>query len=92
MSSEAAQTGRLNATLRRLRLSRAMVAEAVGVSRQTVWMWCACRTEPTRAFRTRLLEYLREFEPTVGLDDILDDEPQAAEGLVVGGNEAARAS
>jgi len=70
----------LRAVLDRNRLMQKDVAEALGLSRVAVWAWVDGRSVPTGANLLRLLEYLRQFEPTLQAEDLL--QPAAAGSLV----------
>jgi transcriptional regulator with XRE-family HTH domain len=62
---------RLRAVLARNRLQQKDVADALGISRMSVWSWVDGRTVPGGANLLRLLEYLRGFEPTLQAEDLL---------------------
>ena len=61
----------LKEILRRNRLQQKAVAEGLGVSRQTVCFWVNGRVVPTGENLSRLLEYLRQFEPSLEVSDLL---------------------
>jgi transcriptional regulator with XRE-family HTH domain len=62
---------RLRAVLARNRLQQKDVADALSLSRMSVWSWVDGRTVPTGINLIRLLEYLRQFEPTLQAEDLL---------------------
>lgn len=66
-----AKTVGLRAILDRNRLQQKDVAAALGLSRVAVWAWVDCRSMPTGANLLRLLDYLRQFEPTLQAEDLL---------------------
>lgn len=63
---------RLRAVIARNRLQQKEIAEALGISRMSVWSWVDGRTVPSGGNLLRLLEYLRQFEPTLQAEDLLD--------------------
>jgi hypothetical protein len=68
----------LKQILDRNRLEQVQVAEALAVSRISVGNWCNRRGGPNGVNLVRLLEYLRQFEPTLQASDLLQpsvDEP-----------------
>ena len=70
----------LRAALDRNRLQQKHVAEALEVSRMTVWAWVDGRSEPTGTNLLRLLEYLRKFEPGITAEDLVGPAIPAAVG------------
>lgn len=69
----------IRAALRRNRLHQKDVAEALDLSRMTIWSWVDGRSVPTGTNLLRLLEYLRQFEPGLQAEDLLPDaEPLVA--------------
>lgn len=70
---------RLRAVLARNRLQQKEIAEALGLSRMAVWSWVDGRTVPGGTNLLRLLEYLRQFDPSLQAEDLL---PEAAAPLV----------
>ena len=71
----------LRAVLRRNRLMQKHIADALGVSRMTVWAWAGGRSVPSGSNLLRLLSYLREFEPGLQPEDLFGS-PTAPEALV----------
>jgi DNA-binding transcriptional regulator YiaG len=65
------KTRSLRAVLDRNRLQQKNVAAALGVSRMAVWAWVDGRSVPTGINTVRLLDYLRQFEPTLQAEDLL---------------------
>lgn len=61
--------------IRRNRLQQKDVAEALGISRMTVLKWVHGDSVPTGTNLLRLLEYLRQFEPTLQAEDLLAPGP-----------------
>ena len=61
----------LKDVLQRNRLQQKAVAEALGVSRQTVCFWVSGQVTPGGENLSRLLDYLRQFEPSLELSDLL---------------------
>lgn len=61
----------LKEILRRNRLQQKAVAEALGVSRQTVCFWVSGQVTPGGENLSRLLEFLRQFEPSLEAADLL---------------------
>jgi transcriptional regulator with XRE-family HTH domain len=57
--------------LQRNRLKQKDVAKALGVSRVSVGAWMSGRTTPSGARLVRLLGYLRSFEPTLQVEDLI---------------------
>jgi transcriptional regulator with XRE-family HTH domain len=57
--------------LRRNRLQQKDVAAALGLSCNAVWAWAAGRSVPTGRNLVRLLEYLKQFEPTLTAEDLV---------------------
>lgn len=70
------QTG-FRSVLDRNRLQQKHVADALGVSRMTVWEWASGRTIPSGSNLLRLVEYLQRFEPTVTAADLFTPETAA---------------
>lgn len=66
---------RLRAVLERNRLQQKDVAEALGLSRMSIWSWVDGRTTPSGTNLLRLLEYLRRFEPSLTAENLLDVGP-----------------
>lgn len=73
-----ANATRLRVVLSRNRLQQKEVADAIGVSRMAVWSWVNGHAEPGGSNLVRLLEYLKRFEPSLQVEDLLG----AACGLV----------
>lgn len=65
------KTKGLRTVLERNRLTQVQVADALGVSRVAVWLWIDGRSAPTEANLQRLLEYLRQFEPGLQIEDLI---------------------
>lgn len=63
----------LAAILERNRLQQKHVAEALGVSRMAVLRWVHGRSRPGGDNLVRLLEYLRQFEPGLDVNDLLSE-------------------
>jgi transcriptional regulator with XRE-family HTH domain len=63
---------RLRSVLARNRLQQKDVADALSISRMSVWSWVDGRTIPSGTNLLRLLEYLRRFEPGLQIEDLLD--------------------
>ena len=69
----------LREILQRNRLEQKDVAEGIGVSRQTVWLWTNGLAMPGGENLARLLAYLQKFEPALSLADLMPaDLPAAA--------------
>lgn len=62
---------RLAVIMERNRLQQKHVAEALGVTRMTVLAWFHGRSVPMGNNLTRLLAYLRQFEPGLENEDVL---------------------
>jgi len=62
----------------RNRLQQKHVAEALPVSRFTVWQWVHERAVPTGTNLSRLLDFLRQFEPTLQAGDLLSAAGEAS--------------
>lgn len=60
----------LREILNRNRLEQVDVAEALGVSRVSVGNWVNGKGIPSGINLARLLEYLRQFEPALTLEDL----------------------
>jgi transcriptional regulator with XRE-family HTH domain len=60
-------------TIRRNRLQQKDVAEALGISRMTVLNWVHGNSTPTGTNLLRLLENLRQFEPSLRAEDLLPE-------------------
>lgn len=73
----------LRAILDRNRLQQKHVAEALGVTRMTVWSWVDGRNVPTGPNLASLLAFLQRFEPSLTVADLL-----AAADVVGAGTEA----
>jgi transcriptional regulator with XRE-family HTH domain len=65
----------LKAILERNRLQQKHVAEALDVSRMTVWQWVHRRAVPAGDNMVRLLAYLRKFEPGLQAADLVAEIP-----------------
>jgi transcriptional regulator with XRE-family HTH domain len=61
----------LGAVLKRNRLQQKDVAEALGISRMTVWAWVHGKSVPTGTNLLRLVGYLRQFEPALQEEALL---------------------
>ena len=61
----------LGPVLKRNRLQQKHVADALGVSRMTVWQWVHGRAVPTGTNLARLVEYLRGFDASVTNADLV---------------------
>ena len=61
----------LREILDRNRLEQKDVAEGIGVSRQTVWLWCSGQSVPGGENLVNLLAFLQRYEPTLSLGDLL---------------------
>jgi transcriptional regulator with XRE-family HTH domain len=65
----------LGSVLDRNRLQQKHVAEALGVTRMTVWQWVHGRARPTGINVIRLMDYLRKFEPGLAAEAVFPAEP-----------------
>jgi len=64
--------------LKRNRLQQADLAEGIGVTKQAVWMWCTGGGQPTADNLLKARDWLRQYDPTVTADELLDlPEPDA---------------
>lgn len=63
----------LKVVLARNRLSQRMVSEALGVSDETVSRWTNGRNDPRGRNLVKLMDFLRVYEPTIQLGDVLGD-------------------
>ncbi len=61
----------LRAALNRNRLQQKHVAEALGITRMTVWSWVDGRYVPNGINLFRLVEYLRQYEPGITAEDLM---------------------
>jgi transcriptional regulator with XRE-family HTH domain len=61
----------LGDVLKRNRLQQKHVAEAMGVSRMTVWQWVHGRAIPTGENLLALAAYLQRFEPGIEPKDLV---------------------
>lgn len=61
----------LRAILDRNRLQQKHVAEALGVTRMTVWSWVDGRNAPSGPNLAALLAYLQQFEPSLTVADLM---------------------
>lgn len=61
----------LKEVLRRNRLQQKAVAEGLGVSRQTVCFWVSGHVVPGGENLSRLLDFLRQFEPSLEVSDLM---------------------
>ena len=68
----------LREILQRNRLEQKDVAEGIGVSRQTVWLWTNGLGVPGGENLARLLAYLQKFEAGLTLADLLPTNLPAA--------------
>ena len=58
--------------LKRNRLQQADLAEGIGVTKQAVWMWCTGGGQPTTENLLKARDWIRQYDPTVTADDLLD--------------------
>lgn len=62
----------LKVILKRNRLQQKDVAEALGISRMTVWQWVHGRSIPNGENLLALAAYLQKFEPTIEPKDLVE--------------------
>lgn len=63
---------RLTRAMKRNRLMQKHVAKGVGVSRIAVWSWQSGQAEASDENFTKLVAFLRKFEPGLKASDILN--------------------
>lgn len=70
----------LRVVLARNRLQQKHVADALGISQNAVLAWVHGRSVPSGINLFRLLEYLRQFEPGLVLEDLFPEASTVASG------------
>lgn len=68
----------LGDVIRRHGLVKRRVADAVGVTPETVSRWVHGHTTPRGAELVKLLDHLRQYEPGLEASDLMDDERVSA--------------
>lgn len=70
--------GELRAVIERNRLKGREIAEAIGVAPETLSRWVQGHVAPTSDNLLRLLSHLRQYEPGLQVEDLVEASPAVA--------------